>query len=55
MVSDEMLVCEALKGHIRVNKDLGTVEIFDEFGVAMVLRNLDEMTLEAFADMYQTY
>ena len=55
MIDTNGAIVEALKGHVRVNETLGTVEIFDEFGVKMVLRNLDEFTLEAFKERYQTY
>lgn len=55
MVNFEELIVNALKGHVRVNETLGTVEIFNDFGVKMVLRDLDETTLEAFKDNYPTY
>jgi len=55
MVNFEELIVEAFKGHIRVNETLGTVEVFDDFGVKMVLRDLDKTTLEAFKEHYQTY
>jgi len=49
------LIIKALEGYIRVNTTLNTVEVFDEYGVKMVLRNLDNETLEAFKKHYQTY
>ena len=55
MVSDEMLICAALEGHIRVNTTLKTVEIYDDYGVKVVLKDLDEMTYESFKDRYQNY
>ena len=48
-------IINALKGHVRVNTTLNTVEIFNEYGVKLVLRNLDAKTLKAFADEYETY
>lgn len=55
MISDEMLIVRALKGHVRVNVSNNTVEIYNEHGVKMVLRDLDEMTFLAFKDTYQNY
>lgn len=55
MVSNEMLIVEALKGNVRVNVSAKTVEIFDEYGVKAVLRNLDEMTFNAFKDTFTNF
>ena len=55
MMSDELLICDSLKGHVRVNTTLKTVEIYDEFGVKLVLRNLDSGTYEAYKSRYQNY
>lgn len=48
MVSDEMLIIGALNGHVRVNVDTKAVEVYDDYGVKLVLRDLDNMTYEAF-------
>lgn len=55
MISNELLIVEALKGHVRVNVTLKTVEIYNEYGVQLVLRNLNEATYEAFKNTYQNY
>lgn len=55
MVNFEELIINALDGHIRVNTTLKTVEIFNEFGVQLVLRNLDELTFKAFAERFMKY
>lgn len=55
MVSLEYLVCQALKGHVRVNVSNKSVEIYNEHGVKMVLRDLDEETYDAFKTMFQNY
>ena len=55
MINDEMLIIEALKGHVRVNVDTKTVEVFDEFGTKMVLRDLDQATFDAFKDKFQNF
>ena len=51
----EKLIVEALKSNVRVNVSNKTVEIFDEYGVKAVLRNLDENTFEAFKETYQNF
>jgi len=55
MVSDEMLIINALKGHIRVNEKLGIIEIYDEYGTKSVLRDVDYNTLEAFKTYFQIF
>ena len=55
MVDFKTFIVEALKGNIRVNKTLGTVEIYNEYGVHMVLRDLDADTLEAFKEYFPQY
>lgn len=55
MMSNELLIVEALKGHVRVNVTLKTVEIYNEYGVQLVLRNLNEATYEAFKATYQNF
>lgn len=52
---NETLIANALKGNVRVNVTLKTVEFYNEYGVALVLRNLDEKTYEAFKNNYQNY
>ncbi len=49
------LILKALDGHIRVNETLGTVEVFDEYGTKMVLRDLDEATLAEFKKHYSVF
>lgn len=55
MASDEMLIINALKGHIRVNEKLGIIEIYDEYGTKSVLRDVDYNTLEAFKTYFQIF
>ena len=54
-MTDAMRICEALNGHVRVNTTLKTVEIYNEFGVQLVLRDLDESTYASFKNTYQNY
>ena len=55
MVNFDEVIVETLRGNIRVNETLKTVEIYDEFGVKLVLRNLTETQYEAFAANYPHY
>lgn len=48
MLNDERLIVDALNGHARVNVDTKSVEVYDEYGVKLVLRNLSDATFEAF-------
>lgn len=48
-------IVNALKGHVRVNVTLKTVEIYNEYGVQLVLRDLDEDTYNAFKETYQNF
>lgn len=54
LVNDERIINE-LFGHVRVNTTLKTVEIYNEYGVQLVLRNLDEETYGAFKSRFQNY
>ena len=49
------LITKALEGHVRVNVTMKSVEIYNEYGVQMVLRNLDPETFEAFKEKYQNF
>ena len=51
----DLLIINALNGHVRVNVTLKTVEIYNEYGVQLVLRDLDEATYEAFKSRFQNY
>ena len=55
MVSDEMLILAALEGHVRVNVTIRTVEIYDDYGVKTVLRDLDNMTFDAFKSKFTNF
>lgn len=55
MVNDDYLIIEALKNHIRVNVDTVTVEIYDDYGTKVVLKDLAEPTFEAFKANYQNF
>lgn len=52
LANDAIDVAHALKGNIRVNKDTHSVEIYDDYGVKTVLRNLDDDTFNAFDNLY---
>ena len=54
LVADERIVNE-LSNHIRVNTTLKTVEIYNEYGVQMVLRNLEDNVYEAFKSKFQNF
>ena len=53
-IIDEKII-DALQNHIRINTTLKTVEIYNEYGVQLVLRNLDEETYNAFKSKFQAY
>ena len=55
MVDYLSVIIAALKGHIRVNRATKSVEIFNEYGTKMVLRDLTDLQLEAFASEYQEF
>ena len=50
-----LAIVKALGDHVRVNETLKTVEIYDEYGVKLVLRNLDDATYTAFAEYFVHY
>lgn len=54
-MTDAMRICEALNGHVRVNTTLKTVEIYNEFGVQLVLRDLPKEQYESFEKLYEKY
>lgn len=55
-MKDELsLLVSALYNHIRVNVDLHTIEIYDEYGVKTVLRDLDEATYRTFLSHFKKY
>ena len=53
-VTDEFII-NALDSHIRVNTTLKTVEIYNDYGVQMVLRDLKDDVYEAFKTKFQNY
>lgn len=55
MVDALRLIVNSLKGNVRVNTANNTVEIFNEYGTKMVLRDLDSATLEAFKNEFQNF
>lgn len=54
-VNNMTKVEQALVNKIRVNKANHTVEIYNEFGVHIVLRDLDEDTFKEFLDKYYAF
>ena len=55
MLDDLGLLVEALKDHVRVNVTTKSVEIYDEYGVKLVLRDLDEETYETFKKLFVNF
>ena len=55
MLDELGLLVEAFKDHIRVNVTMKSVEIYNEHGVQMVLRNLDEETYETFKRLFVNF
>ena len=53
-IIDEKIL-EALHGHIRVNTSTKAVEIYNEYGVQLVLRDLDKETYDAFKSRFQNF
>jgi len=54
LIRDERIINE-LSDHIRVNESTRTVEIYDEYGVKIVLRNLSEESYNAFASAFRKF
>ena len=54
LVYDEMILNE-LSDHIRVNTTTKSVEIYNEYGVQLVLRDLKEEVYEAFKSKFYNY
>ena len=48
-------ICNALEKNIRFNAQNMTVEIYNEYGVKMVLRDLDKFQLKLFADIFPVF
>lgn len=55
MINYDELIVNALKDNVRVNVTLRTVELYNEYGVHMVLRDLDEETYNAFKETYPNF
>ena len=55
MNNNETLICDAIANHVRVNLDTKTVEFYNEYGVKLVLKNLDQATFEAFKHEYKNF
>ena len=55
MVDYLSVIVGALRGHVRVNRATKSVEIYDDYGTKMVLRNLTDLQLEAFASEYPEF
>ena len=53
-ITDERII-NALDSHIRINVSNKTVEIYDEYGVKLVLRNLEDEVYEAFKSKFQNF
>lgn len=54
LIRDERIINE-LSDHVRVNESTRTVEIYDEYGVKLVLRNLSEESYNAFAGAFRKF
>lgn len=54
LIQDERIINE-LSDHIRVNTANKTVEIYDNYGVKLVLRNLDDESFEAFKSKFRNF
>lgn len=52
LIQDERIINQ-LSDNIRVNTANKTVEIYDDFGVQLVLRNLDDKNYEAFKNKFR--
>lgn len=53
LIRDER-VLNALSPYVRVNKDNKTVEIYNEYSVKLVLRDLEESVYDAFVSVFAT-
>ena len=54
LIKDERII-NALSDNIRVNTSNKTVEIYDEYGVKLVLRNLEDGVYESFKSRFQNF
>ena len=55
MDSGTVEVVEALRNNVRVNNSNNTVEIYDDYGVKMVLRDLTPEQLDAFRKNFRSF
>ena len=55
MRDDLAVLVKAFKDHIRVNVTMKSVELYNEHGVQMVFRNLDEETYETFKRLFVNF
>ena len=53
-IRDERIINE-LRDYIRVNESTKTVEVYNEYGVKLVLRDLSEETYKAFANAFPKF
>ena len=51
----EQTLKDTLENHIRVNTTLKTVEIYDDYGVKTVLRNLTEEQYQDYLKNFKSY
>ena len=49
------MVVNVLQDHVRVNETLKTVEIYNDFGVQLVLRNLSDDEFFAFSELFKNH
>ena len=55
MNEDLAILVETLKGHVRVNVTMKSVEIYNDYGVKMVLRDLDDETFLTFKKLFVNF
>ena len=51
----EKTLKDTLRDHVRVNTTLKTVEIYDDYGVKVVLRDLTEEQYQDYLNNFRSY
>lgn len=54
-IDENAEIVRVLQDNVRVNVSTRSVEFYDEYGVKLVLRNLDERDLDIFSRKFRTY
>lgn len=54
-IDEDAEIVRVLQDNVRVNPVTRSVEFYDDYGVKLVLRNLDKRDLDIFSRKFRTY